>query len=452
MKCIRQLFRKTILLIILFIITNIVYSQPFLFEKVYDWSNDQILYDFIMTEGHSYVLGHSTNDILNITKFDSYGDSLWTYIVGQRGNFTGMQIIQSSNSDLLIATGCDSIALFLRLSCDGDSLSGFKQIRLNYENSYSKIAELPNGDYILNESVVFDPDFPPTNYLRRQNIFGDTIWQKSFDEDIVSVFVSLENEIIIFATDFSWDINAYLKKLDSLGNLIFNNLVYEESAAIHLVESKSSNYYAAVKGNCYKFNNDPFYAIKCDQNANIEWTLFNQFEYIGFPESLSQLRENLFSIYGEIGNKLSIKTFNDTGDSISTFEYDTYNYQSAKRICSDYENITVAGCVRDSIWNKSILLFKLPIDSLITSTINRHKIKVDIGSSFYPNPANDMIFFSNNIEKQKKKVTIYNQLGNMLFIKTNVTQRLDISSLKSGMYIIQIKLNGLTKRENLVIK
>jgi len=58
--------------------------------------------------------------------------------------------------------------------------------------------------------------------------------------------------------------------------------------------------------------------------------------------------------------------------------------------------------------------------------------------SLYPNPANQIL----NIESKKgnkiSSVSIYNTLGQLVLVVTNVNQSIDVSSLKAGHYFIQV--------------
>jgi len=71
--------------------------------------------------------------------------------------------------------------------------------------------------------------------------------------------------------------------------------------------------------------------------------------------------------------------------------------------------------------------------------------------SVYPNPANDFI----NITSQTsgdKNVVVYNVLGKQVINTTINTERLDISNLNSGVYIIKISQNGVSSTKKLVVR
>jgi hypothetical protein len=57
----------------------------------------------------------------------------------------------------------------------------------------------------------------------------------------------------------------------------------------------------------------------------------------------------------------------------------------------------------------------------------------------YPNPVNNEILFSCNMDKIEKDIIIYNQIGQRVLYKENVLRKLDLSILEKGIYIIEIR-------------
>ncbi len=68
---------------------------------------------------------------------------------------------------------------------------------------------------------------------------------------------------------------------------------------------------------------------------------------------------------------------------------------------------------------------------------------------FYPNPANEQIHFKLN---DLKEVKIFNQLGQVIFSQEDVTNTLNISSLKEGIYFISIQFKDFKLIEKLIVK
>ncbi len=70
--------------------------------------------------------------------------------------------------------------------------------------------------------------------------------------------------------------------------------------------------------------------------------------------------------------------------------------------------------------------------------------------SLYPNPANDYVNISSQ-DAGNKNVAVYNVLGNQV-INTTITERLDISNLNSGVYIVKISQSGVSSTKKLIVR
>lgn len=71
-------------------------------------------------------------------------------------------------------------------------------------------------------------------------------------------------------------------------------------------------------------------------------------------------------------------------------------------------------------------------------------------SLIYPNPATDEIFISN--ETIIKELNIYNQIGQRVLFETILSNGIDISMLKHGMYVIEVVSEEFIIREKLIIE
>ncbi|MCB0455607.1 MAG: T9SS type A sorting domain-containing protein, partial [Aequorivita sp.] len=70
--------------------------------------------------------------------------------------------------------------------------------------------------------------------------------------------------------------------------------------------------------------------------------------------------------------------------------------------------------------------------------------------SIYPNPTNGL--FTVNSASKISKVTIYNNLGQLIFISEENNQ-VDISTISKGIYFVKIKdENGQTETKKVVKK
>jgi len=82
---------------------------------------------------------------------------------------------------------------------------------------------------------------------------------------------------------------------------------------------------------------------------------------------------------------------------------------------------------------------------------NRENITTD-KVTIFPNPANKEVYISVNNGVIINEVNIYNQMGQKVLHKTRLNNKIDISSLKKGTYILEIVSNEFIKREKLIVE
>ena len=79
---------------------------------------------------------------------------------------------------------------------------------------------------------------------------------------------------------------------------------------------------------------------------------------------------------------------------------------------------------------------------------------INVESEFliHPNPARKEIYISVKNEIIINKVNIYNQIGQKVLHKKRITNTIDVSKLRQGMYIIELVTSDLRIREKLIIR
>ena len=72
--------------------------------------------------------------------------------------------------------------------------------------------------------------------------------------------------------------------------------------------------------------------------------------------------------------------------------------------------------------------------------------------SIYPNPAKEKLFISSNNGMSIDEIIIYNQIGQKVLQEAKVSDAMDISMLKQGVYVIELMSNGLKMRTKLIVE
>ncbi len=72
--------------------------------------------------------------------------------------------------------------------------------------------------------------------------------------------------------------------------------------------------------------------------------------------------------------------------------------------------------------------------------------------SIYPNPAEKILFIASKNDIIINEVSIYNQIGQIVLIENQIVNKIDISILQPGSYIIVLTSNELIIRNKLIVK
>jgi len=92
---------------------------------------------------------------------------------------------------------------------------------------------------------------------------------------------------------------------------------------------------------------------------------------------------------------------------------------------------------------------KEEITSQDTSFTKTKEIK---GFDIYPNPVSDGFFRIKTLNNAERTIDIYDVLGKLVFFKTTKKNLIDVSTLKSGIYIIKVYELGNSATRKLIIK
>ena len=434
--------KRLIFLFLGLTLTLSLFSQSIVLEKVYNWSTYDILTDFISTDDGGYAISGFSENHRFVMKLDSNGDSLWTYIIDQDGGYAWQQtqIIQSMNSDLIIASQLDENAWLLRLSISGDSISSIIWPNSYDENSFISVLEQNNGDLVVSHKYEQNGgNAPPIVFLRCFSSDGILKWTHGLGNSYpYSVILTTENEIAMTGWNDPWDMNIWIAKFDSVGNTIYSYNMGGEQGK-QLIESTSGDLYALVDG--YSAPQGTYNAIKLSSDGTEQWKLYDNNGLDGSAYTICELEPNHFAIGGARQGALSIKVFNENGDSLIFFTYDEYYSQHARRIFTDEEYLIVGGSKKEPDNNRSILILKILLDSLYTGNNQifhkNHNIPV-----VFPNPAKEIIDFSRFQDNgEHTTVKVFDLNGKLQFTEYFGVRNpliLNVEILKPGNYIARV--------------
>lgn len=99
----------------------------------------------------------------------------------------------------------------------------------------------------------------------------------------------------------------------------------------------------------------------------------------------------------------------------------------------------------------SIEVDDLTISLNFANVLSNEKFNSITGLRVYPNPVTNGKFFISTDSNSEKSVVIFDVLGKQV-VKTTATESVNVSNLKSGVYIVKITEEGKTATRKLVIK
>lgn len=127
---------------------------------------------------------------------------------------------------------------------------------------------------------------------------------------------------------------------------------------------------------------------------------------------------------------------------------DLYQYGGTIMDVESYNNhLIVGGSFVEINGDTNVTqLARLKCEDLCTSPCNTDNIDTEATDfSIYPNPTNNILnIIGNGIVPNSTQINVYNTLGQIV-LSTSYTNQIDISSLSSGLYFLNIKYNSNNK-------
>ncbi|MDG1715928.1 T9SS type A sorting domain-containing protein [Lacinutrix sp.] len=105
----------------------------------------------------------------------------------------------------------------------------------------------------------------------------------------------------------------------------------------------------------------------------------------------------------------------------------------------------------DSSLNEAVLVDNLSITTTFNETLSTGEFTTNTEFRLFPNPTNTGIVNIKTTSNEAVNVTVFDILGKQVLSQT-INNRLDVSNLKTGVYILQLNQDGATTTKKLVIK
>ena len=335
----------------------------------------QTLDDGYLLTGYSYLDSTNYNPYCFIIKTDSFGDTLWTAILGDTSNNKGYVVVEQHDSTV-IAIGNNNMNIFLsKLSSDGRSIWNKIISRDSINFMYPNACKTNNGGLIISTTAVNPFISGETNlFVINLDSSGSVIWAKSFDKVGRSTWSQIkktkDNCFVITGSVYdqgSPNEDVLLLKIDISGNLVWNRL-YDfgfNDFGVSVSQTKDDGF--IIGGKRFldnSLNYEAVFLIKTDSAGYEQWAKTydtgGAAEFSNVEETVDSgfIFLSLLPIYIPFNGELTLVKTNSIGDTLWTSIFAGGNLFLFESACYNSDNTySIFSGRRDSfgIW-KSYLI------------------------------------------------------------------------------------------------
>lgn len=377
--------------------------------------------------GSVKISGQDINNLIGLNSIISISEDLAITINESLNNLNGFDNLSSIGRNLLIEwnDSLSSISALTNLTIVGNDLhiSG---------NNLNTLSGLDNVSHIGGKFVMSGTEVSNLLTLSNLNYLGGNLELRSngFLTDLSGLenLSSIGGSLVLYGNDSLQDLKGLENVTSIVGDLGIGVPPWNGNLSLIKLTGLESLIY--VGGGLGIYNNDTLEDLIALSNLI----------YVGENISISE-NKKLESLEG-IEN---IDT--DSIIDLSIFSNPSLSYCEIQSICnylsipngSTYINNNATGCTTQTE-------VEIACAVLVTSRILEPEIKI------YPNPAKTNIFISTSNNVVIKKTNIYNQLGQNILQKEDMSKKMDISKLGQGIYIIEIITDKNIVRRKIIIK
>ncbi len=368
--------------------------------------------DKIFIAGLSTYPGPIYNNLdFGLKMLDSLGNILWSKTYGNQHSDYLTDFQKTNDGGFILCgstvTGNDSLDLGI-LIVKTDSL-GTMQWTKTYRNSrYQhsfKIIQDASGDYTIIGNYYEQSS--SVSFLLHIDTIGQIKWAKHYRNIVNTSLSKINNENNLVA--------GYLT--DSLGNIL-NSVVMETDSLGNLLWAKNYSDTLSIVWNDIIYNNDNGYTLagmgNDVQGRSLVILKIDSFGFLECPYS------DIFSFVTNI-------SFNDTSVAIETNRNDSTITTTLPIIPIHTNTTTICNTLA------------------ISNTLTQEAVEI------YPNPFSSQIYIKNFSATEEIMINVYNVLNkNVFFSKQNSTEPINLSSLNTGIYFVDIKWDNKNVRKIIV--
>ena len=457
---------KRLLLFLTCLLTSVfVYSQ-ITFQKFYSYTGSETAYSVLQMSDGGYIASGECGSQTGtgfVFRTNEYGDTIWKKNLG--GNL-GMRFfnMKRTSDNCFVLCGYSDLgpgeysALLVKINSNGEILwqKGYGGVA---EDGAKDVIQTYDGGYAVTGYTMSFGQATFTGYFIKTDSNGDTLWTRTYEQSsfyncLGSLIQLTDSGYIISGISENPSDDIYLIRTDKHGDTLWTKTIGGSGDdGVSFVQMTSDGGFLLCGGTTsYGAGGRDVYIIKINSNGQVLWSKTiggsNDDSGGGIPTS-----DGGYAIWGTTqsfgagGYDGYLIKLNSNCDTLwtKTFGSDWNDFGNSIQETFD-GGFILSGWSNN--WDFSGSIEKA---YLIKTDANGHFVGIDENSSSInnliaacPNPTNGQV----NIQipkqfGQTKTLEIYNCIGQLQFVKTDRFTDIDISSLTSGLYFLE-----LTNTEN----
>ena len=316
-----------LIILSVFLVESIVGQNTF--QKIIGGINYDYCSSIQNTSDGGFIIAGTTNSLgsdssdVYILKINILGDTMWTKTFGGINQDYCSSIQNTSDGGFIILGSTNSFGAgnydiyLLKIDSIGNLQWSKTYGGIDYDNGKA-IQETTDGGFIIGGATKSFGVGSKDIYLIKTNSVGDTSWTKSYGKtdsnvSIRDIKLTTDGGFVFLGSFYDynsynfWDI--YVLKTDSIGNLQWDNLIYNcgisrsssasQDFASSIIQTKDGGF--VITGNTENCNigNEYVYLVKLSYSGGHIWSkLFGGPSYYNTGYSVKQTLDNGFVIAG----------------------------------------------------------------------------------------------------------------------------------------------------------
>lgn len=446
--------------------------------------------DIQQTLDGGYIIVGSTassgdgNTDIYLLKVDSLCNYQWSFALGESANDWGYAVQQTQDKGYIVASSTNSY---------GNSYQAFLMKRDSLGNyEWQRNYGLEDWDFVYDIAKTYDNGFVfcgetynNTNgysdvWVVKINNQGDTLWTRTIGGDLVdkgnAIIETLDSNIVVagITTTISDSTQAYVLKFDKYGVLIWDSIYggQKHEWIYDVVENEPDKYTLAGSTNSNINGDLDHYILNLNKNGVLQWdfTITNSAEDDEMC-AVGVMPSGKILVIGDSktggGGKKNVAMFTLTPNGF---------WGGSSTVISNIEDENIKGLNINNLGrivgvgstnsfgngNKDVLLLRMDVilpsndtTSFVYNDITPIGIK-DIENksdiTIFPSITDDHFFINVLKPNSFDKVEIINVKGQIVNEYYGIKNRVSVSHLPKGIYIVTLKENGATIYQTKFVK